>query len=233
MRPSFGDMPAPFRLVSALFAVTAALTIFIGIRADHQGQWLPSVPDSIDQIWTAIDMPIDHLTLARLGHPRALGRQYGNLFQEHVGVNVIAAASIDAFHEPTICMAGYGYSLTAQKYIPLFGPDKPIRAMILRSDTTGQRILLYYWVQDQFGKTTTQSSFRAYQEYGYRLRHGLNATINGRQSCIVRVYTAIRPADLLGRQARRNLDTVSHALYEALRRDNGIGVNPSREEMIP
>ncbi|MES2465028.1 MAG: hypothetical protein V4671_31065, partial [Armatimonadota bacterium] len=74
------------------------------------------------------------------------------------------------------------------------------------------------WVQDQQGATSTQGSFRAYQDYVPRLNLGLRVATESNQSCIIRAYTLIHPADPDGRQARRNLSTVTQALYEALKK---------------
>src|SRR5262249_47098091 len=95
-------------------------------------------------------------------------------------------------------------------------------ALVLRHDASGTRVLLFYWVQDQHGGTSTKSSFRAYQDYLQRVDLGLTATVNGNQRCIVRAYTDISPEDPDGRQARRNLTEVSRALYDPLLHHNGL-----------
>jgi hypothetical protein len=176
------------------------------------------VPNEIARgAWSATDVPLDAKTLSELGTPKVYGRRYTNPFNEHVDAHVIAAASIEAYHEPAFCMAGYGYTQTAQKILYPFGPGKKVRAIILRNNTTEQRVLLYFWVQDQHGSTSTQGSFRAYQDYVPRLNLGLKVAVESNQSCIIRAYTQIHPADPDGRQARRNLDSVAQALYSALK----------------
>jgi hypothetical protein len=178
-------------------------------------------------MWTATDVPLDAKTLSELGTPKVHGRRYTNPFGEHIDSHVIAAASIESYHEPAFCMAGYGFTQTAQKILYPFGSGKPVRAIILRRNTTGERILLYFWVQDQKGATSTQGSFRAYQDYVPRLNLGFKVAVDGDQSCIIRAYTQIHPADPNGRQARRNMNSVAQALYQALKKgSNNTGKAP-------
>jgi hypothetical protein len=223
---------SPFRPLILAFAITTLLALFIGSRLSRQGQWLPPIPDEIARgAWTATEVQIDAKTLAELGTPKVHGRRYTNPFEEYVDAHVIAAASIESYHEPAFCMAGYGYTQTAQKILYPFGPGKKVRAIVLRSNSTGQRILLYFWVQDQHGATSTQGSFRAYQDYVPRMNLGFKVAVNGNQSCIIRAYTQIHPADPDGRQARRNLDSVAQALYEALRKGANDTGAPSKDAL--
>ncbi|MES2465027.1 MAG: hypothetical protein V4671_31060, partial [Armatimonadota bacterium] len=137
------DVHSPFRPLILAFAITTVLALFIGTRLSQQGQWLPPVPNEIVRgAWTATDVQLDAKTLSELGTPKVHGRRYTNPFDEHVDAHVIAAASIESYHEPAFCMAGYGYTQTAQKIVYPFGPGKKVRAIVLRSNTTGQRILL-------------------------------------------------------------------------------------------
>jgi hypothetical protein len=213
------DISSPFRPLIIAFLITTVLALFIATRLGKQGQWLPPIPNEIASgAWTATDVPLDAKTMAELGTPNVYGRRYTNPFDEHIDAHVIAAASIESYHEPAFCMAGYGYTQTAQKILYPFGPGKKVRAIILRNNTTGQRVLLYFWVQDQKGETSTHGSFRAYQDYVPRMNLGLKVAVDGDQSCIIRAYTLIHPADPDGRQARRNLDSVAQALYSALKK---------------
>lgn len=237
MSPGFSDITPDketaknsFRPLIIAFAVTTVLALFIGTRLGQQGQWLPPLPDNIAKgDWSATDVPLDARTLAELGTSKVYGRRYTNAFDEHIDAHVIAAASIESYHEPAFCMAGYGYTQTAQKTLYPFGAGKKVRAIILRNDTSGQRILMYFWVQDQQGGTSTQSSFRAYQDYVPRMKLGFSAALEGDQRCIIRAYTLIHPADPDGRQARRNLDTVSQALYAALKKGGIPDVKPHED----
>ena len=208
---------APLRRLGIVLAVTALIMVFVGIRLSNRGQWLPNAPDQIGA-WTASDMPMSPAALQLLGSPPAYGRRYTNPFSERVEAHIIATASFDAYHEPAICMSGYGFNLTAEKQLPLFGKDKNVRAMILKNETDGQRILMYYWIQYKDGTTSTRGNLRDFRDVFPRLTVGLTTTISGTQNCIVRVYTQVHPADVQGVQARRNMNEVCRALYAELKR---------------
>jgi len=208
----------PFMRLGILIVITALFGLFIGARLELRGQWLPQAPNQIGA-WEATDTPLDDTTVKILGNPKTLGRQYHNPFEEQVQVHVIATASFDAYHEPPVCMAGYGYSLTAETFIPMFGPKNYVRAMILKSDSSGQRVMMLYWIQNEDGTTSGRGNLRNYSDLAPRLKTGVSTATTGQQSVIVRIYTTVNPLDNNGRQARRNLWEVSRGLYEGIKKD--------------
>lgn len=216
-----GVPPAVSRLftqLGAFFAVTALLGLFIGYRMERRGEWLPRVPDQINA-WEAVDTPLDGSTVRTLGGPKTLGREYHNPFDERVVAHVIATASFDAYHEPEWCMTGYGNTLTAETFLPMFGPKNMVRAMVFKSDSGGQRILMLYWVQSEDGSTTGRGNLRTYNDVMPRLKTGFSSAATGKQSVIVRMYTMISPLDMNGQQARRNLWEVARGLYDGIKKD--------------
>jgi len=198
--------------------VTAFLGAFIGIRQQQRGQWLPEIPGQIGE-WTPIDVPLDSTTLQFLSNPKTLGRQYKNLFGEMVDTRVISTESFDAFHEPVICMSGYGYTITAQRFIDLFGPGKPAHAIVLKSEDSGMRILMLYWVQYEDGRTTGAGDLHTYADPLQRFLTGWQTVTDGKQSVVVRAYTMVPPTSENSAQARRNLFFVARGLYEQIRQD--------------
>ncbi|HVK05966.1 MAG TPA: exosortase-associated EpsI family protein [Armatimonadaceae bacterium] len=218
-------MPAPhptvfssFVRLGALLTVTAFLGIFVGCRLEKRGLWLPEVPTEIGA-WTAVDVPLEERTVATLGYPKTLGRQYVNPFDEKVDAHVIAAASFDAYHEPGMCMAGYGFSLTAETFPQVFGAGNKARAMVLKHDETGIRVLMLYWVQYEDGSTTGRGNLRAYGDLMPRLTTGFKAAASGKQSVIVRIYTFVNPNDPNIEQARRNIYGVARGLHKGIEED--------------
>jgi hypothetical protein len=205
-----------FRNLGILLVLTSALSFIITIRLSQRGHWLPKSPDAIGA-WTATDMPIPASTMASLGTPPAYGRSFVNPFNERVEYHVIATASFAAYHEPAMCMAGYGYTMTAEKQLPVFGNKLPVRALILKNDTTKQRVLLYYWVQHQDGSLGDASGMTDHRQALPRIMVGMQDTISGSQSCIVRAYTEIHPSDPMGIQARRNLNEICTTLYNTFK----------------
>ena len=219
-KPSLSMAQLCYRLGFVL-SLTAALVLFIGYRFSQRGKWLPEPPTQIDG-WTAIDMPLSQNAVELLGGAPTKGRRYTNTFNEKVEAHAIATASFDAYQEPSLLQPGSGFSLTAEKRIPLFGKDRYVQAMILKSNNDGQRVLMYYWLQYRDGQTNTRGTLRDYRDVFPRLTVGFHSLTDGQQSCILRAYTQIHPADTLGVQARRNLNEVARGLYESFRQKGSM-----------
>jgi hypothetical protein len=212
---------ARFRSLSILLSATAVCVVLLTIRLAAHDIWFPKVPTTIGD-WTATEVPIPQATLAELGAPPADGYRYTNPFSERVECHVIATATYAAYHEPLICMAGYGFSRTAEQNVPLFGPNKGVRAMILKSDSDGNRLLMYYWIQNRDGTTLNGENVSLHRDLWSRITVSLSKVIWAQPSCIVRAYIQIHPADRLGLQARRNLNEVCLALHSALTKEGEL-----------
>jgi hypothetical protein len=204
-----------FRSLTILFGLTALIVALVTIRLGQRGQWLPEMPGDIGA-WSAADMPLTRSSLQLLGMPPSRGRRYSNLFGEKTEAHVIATATFEAYTEPKIVMAGYGYALTAEKRLPLFDKYGGVRALVLRNDNEGSRILMYYWIQYTDGTTQTRGSLRSYSDLFPRFRLGVNAVMDPKQSVIVRAYTQVHPADRDGLQARRNMNEIARAIHQEL-----------------
>jgi len=211
----------PFTHMAVLLAITAAVGLFSGIRMSQRGQWLPEVPTEIGA-WTGVDVPLESATVKTLGDPKTLGRQYKNPFDETVDAHVVSTETFEAYHEPAMCTSGYGFTQTAQLFTPAFGKNNEARAMVLKHEATGIRILMLYWVQYEDGTTTGMGDTPAFDSPARRFQVGLNTVGSGKQAVIVRVYTRIAPGDVTGAQARRNLYEVSRGLYEGIKKDGKV-----------
>ncbi|MBC7805450.1 MAG: exosortase-associated EpsI family protein [Akkermansiaceae bacterium] len=211
----------PFIHLGAILTVMAVTGIVTGTRMQQRGQWLPEVPNEIGP-WRAIDVPLESTTVKLLGAPKTLGRQYKNPFDEPVDVHVISGESFDAYHEPAMCMSGYGFTLTAQIFPRVFEKDNSARAMVLKHEDSGVRILMLFWVQYEDGSTSGIGDMHAYGDISQRMNVGWNTVMNGKQCVIVRAYTRIAPGDGSGAQARRNLYEVSRGMYKGIKNDGSI-----------
>ena len=209
---------APFLRLICVFCVFAALTLFCAYRLSVRGHWLPTAPLEISRIWEATELPLPPSALAQIGFAPTQGYRYSNLFGERVEAHLISTPTFDAYRDPPICLSGYGYSLTGEKTLPLFGPGKEVRALVLRNDATGDRILMYYWIQYKNGKTLTGNNLRGGQNVFPRFSLGLSSILRSDENCIVRAYTQVHPRDTKGHQARRNLEQICRALYDSLDR---------------
>jgi len=211
----------PFVHLCVILSITAMIGIVSGTRMQKRGQWLPEVPNEKGS-WTGVDVPLESMTVKTLGNPKTLGRQYIDPFEETVDAHVIAAESFDSYHEPAMCMSGYGYTLTAQLFPDVFGGGNRARAMVLKHEDSGIRVLMLYWVQFEDGTTTGIGNLHATADLSQRLMTGWNTVTNGKQCVIVRVYTRVPPGDTNGAQARRNLYEVSRGLYEGIKKDGAL-----------
>ncbi|MBC8135354.1 MAG: exosortase-associated EpsI family protein [Fibrella sp.] len=216
----------PFIRLGAIFTAMAVMGIITGTRMQQRGQWLPEVPNEIGP-WRAIDVPLESTTVKLLGEPKTLGRQYKNPFDEPVDVHIISGESFDAYHEPAMCMSGYGFTLTAQLFPKVFDKDNTARAMVLKHEDSGVRVLMLFWVQYEDGTTSGIGDMHAYADISQRMKVGWNTVMNGKQCVIVRAYTRIAPGDTTGAQARRNLYEVSRGMYQGIKGDGSIWRNRS------
>ncbi len=211
----------PFVHLGAVLSVMAVLGIFTGTRMQQRGEWLPEVPNEIGP-WRAIDVPLESTTVKLLGAPKTLGRQYKNPFDEPVDVHIISGETFDAYHEPAMCMSGYGFTMTAQLFPAVFGPKSPARAMVLKHEDSGVRVLMLFWVQYEDGSTSGIGDMHAYADISQRVKVGWNTVMNGKQCVIVRAYTRLPTGDETGAQARRNLYEVARGLHSSIKSDGSI-----------
>jgi hypothetical protein len=219
---------ALFPRMGVLIAVTAVLGGFASSRFRHAGAWLPSIPNTIGY-WEGADNPPPASMLHLLGDPLALQKDYTNPFsdalREVVVASVVAAGPFENYHDPTVCVTGSGFVLTALKVFPLDGPGGgKVRAMIFKKTGVGRdgkpadaRILMYYWQQNRDGSTDTEARMGNYRDWVARLKTGFGAVVLGHQTCLMRVYQQIAPLDRNGEQAQRNVHEISVALYRALK----------------
>jgi hypothetical protein len=207
----------PFIKIGALIGATAAVGFFSKAQFDHAGQWLPPMPDKIGY-WTGEDEPLAQNTLAALGNPKADGHEYMDPFGEHVEASLVSAGPFENYHDPTVCVTGGGFNLTAKKTFHIDGPRSGLlRAMIFRRGAV--RLLLYYWQQNRDGNTSAEPRMGNFRDILARFETGYGAVVQGHQTVLVRVLTVIGSEDPNGVQAQRNLNEVARAIYHALLED--------------
>ena len=211
--------PKIFKQLSVIIGITAALSIFSQKRLEGAGGWFPGVPDTVGA-WEGANQPVSQSTLAVLGYPRATGREYRNGTGETVMATLVTAGPFENFHDPTVCVGGNGaWEFTAGKEFLLDGPGSaPVRAMIFRRrDDSKTRIIMYYWQQSRDGVTTCEPMMGNFRDLPARLRTGFGAVVLGRQSVLLRIYTAYTESeDSVGLSAQRAVHEISRAYYRAL-----------------
>jgi hypothetical protein len=214
-------VPIPIFKMAVMLTVTVLTAWFATYRIAHAGDWLPTLPDRVG-IWQATETPMPTEMLKLLGGPQALGREYNNLFNEPIQVSVIATNSFDAYHDPTVCVTGNGFTLTGAKVFKIDGPGSgDVRAMIFKHNSTDRgdiRMLMYYWQQSNDGVTGTDPIMGSYRDMIPRFKTGAAAVFKGRKTCLVRIYAPIGQQDPYGEQTQRNVHKVSQAIYRAMKK---------------
>src|SRR5690242_12890190 len=97
-----------FRILGALFGVTALLILLVGLRLAQRGRWLPEVPTEIGGAWTVAEKPLSLTARDQLGFPNTRGWVYSNLFGEKVEVHLISTPSFECYLDPATAMSSYG-----------------------------------------------------------------------------------------------------------------------------
>jgi EpsI family protein len=204
----------PYVRLMVVFLVLAIACIFIDYRLQKAGDWLPAIPETIGY-WTSTARPLQEEELTILGRPKYLSREYTSPVGDPVQVIILAANSMDAYHDPRSCSLGLGYALTAEKVKPLQGAGN-VRAMVFRNGD--KRVIMYYWLQDREGGLSPEGAIR--YDLGARLasiRSVLNTAATGRQTCIVRVHAPVSDTDPRGARARRNVEAIALEICKAMR----------------
>lgn len=190
--------------------------VYMDQRLKRAGDWLPTMPESFG-VWTSTPQKIKEDELAILGHPKYVMRDYTSAFGEHVSMTVVAANSVDAYHDPRVCSVGSGFDVTAERGVELAGKGSTVRAMILKRGD--YRVLMYYWLQNSDGTVETEGSMS--RDLTARIqcyRFVFNTVAAGRETCLVRVSALIPPSDTQGVQTRRNVTELSRAIYTSLKK---------------
>jgi Protein of unknown function (DUF3485) len=218
--------PRAFAKMTAIIAVASALSLFSQKRLEWAGGWFPPVPDNVGT-WEGTQQPVAQDTLALLGFPRALQRVYSNGTGDSVLATLVTAGPFENFHDPTVCVGGSGsWEFTALKEFLIDGlGTAPVRAMIFRRrDNPKLRIIMYYWQQSRDGATTCEPMMGNYRDFPARLRTGFGAVVLGRQSVLLRIYTAYsEDEDPEGLNAQRGVHTISKAYYHSLIKEGKEG----------
>jgi hypothetical protein len=191
-----------------VFALLASLLVY---RMGRNSEWLLTAPLTAGP-WEAIETPLSQDFLLRLAMPKNHGVTFRNPLDEQIECQIIAPNSFEAFREPEIFTQ---FQISAQRSIPLFGPDKPVRAWVLKVPNQDFRILCYAWLQSARGKTTIFGTRGMKPGIMDRFTIGWASVVREEPICLVRLYSRIAPSDTNAVLARRNLELVARKLYDA------------------
>lgn len=201
-----------YQQMGVVLSVGALACLALNSRLSHTSGWLITPPIQIGTVWTAVDTPLSADVTGPLGSPEAVGYEYRSPLDEKIYFQAFAPTGFESYREPT----SFGiFSISAQRQLNLFGPDKPVRAWVLRQPSSPLRVIMYAWLQDKQGHTRIFGSRGMQQGLVERLNIGTQQLQNNSSWCLIRLYTTVPALDINGVQARRNLETVAQAIYKS------------------
>lgn len=160
------------------YAVLAAAIMFIatcvcGYRQHQQVQaqsaWMPIAPLQIGRYKTQL-VDVDAAFLALVGKPKAKLYEYKSPGASDIVMTVVNGAHLDAYHDPTICMAQGDFVYKGLLTPP---PGLLVRRLEFASQSRpSHRLILDYWEQDRDGGIETAAKMG-------RLKHLPNMILKG------------------------------------------------------
>ena len=190
--------------------IVALFTIGISLRNSNHTDWLLEPPISLGA-WSLTQTSLSDEFLGKLTHPKSLGFEYNNPLDEKISGQLISPHSFEAYREPDDFQK---FHISAQRSLPLFGSDKPLRAWILKTEPSQRRLLVYSWLQTPQGATYLYGTRGLHQSLMDRLYLSGMGLMRTEPQCLVRLYMPISPSDKNGLQARKSLDAIAQALYQ-------------------
>ena len=161
------------------YAVLAAAIMFIatcvsGYRQHQQVQaqsaWMPIAPLQIGRYKTRL-VDVDAAFLSLVGKPKAKLYEYKAPGASDIVMTVVNGAHLDAYHDPTICMAQGDFVYKGQLKAP---PGLLVRRLEFASQSRpSHRLILDYWEQDRDGGIETAAKMGRLKHLPNRILKGL------------------------------------------------------------
>ena len=197
----------------------AAVSVLLSYLMHRNVEWLASAPPQLG-VWEAVETPLTGLAKEQLGNPRVTSLEYRNPLDERLTCQLIALRSFEAYREPYPLNM---MSITAQRQLLLFGPDKPVRAWVLKNKRNGIRVLVYAWLHYRSGNTRVFGASGMHQGNWDRLVLGWQQVTDSEAPCLIRLIAIIPSNDTHAAQTRRSMEEVAQGLYAANTRQGGGG----------
>ena len=223
----FGDhrrkkQPLQSQSGSLDYAVLAAgimviATYVCGYRQHQQVQaqsaWMPIAPLQIGRYKTRL-VDVDAAFLALVGKPKAKLYEYRSPGAPDIVMTVVNGAHLDAYHDPTICMAQGDFV-----YKGLFKP--PPGLLVRRLEFASQsrpshRLVLDYWEQDRDGGIGTAAKMGRLKHLPNRIIKGLGQLSTTPPVVIIRAQVECDGSKACAR-AENALSVISRNVQTAIR----------------
>ena len=160
---------------AAFLAALLSLVVLISGSLQHrqvqaQSTWMPIAPLQIGQYQTRL-VDVNAEFLALVGKPVAKLYEYKAPRNPNIVMTVVNGAHLDAYHDPTICMAQGDFVYRGQLSTP---PGLSVRRLEFASQSRpSQRLILDYWEQDKDGGIETAAKMGRLKHLPNRILKGL------------------------------------------------------------
>lgn len=191
--------------------VIAVVSGLLLSRMQRPVVWLASAPPQIG-VWEAVETPLSGMVMNQLSNPKISAWEYRNPLDERLTCQLIAPHSFEAYREPYPLNL---MTITAQRQVLPFGPNKPVRAWVLKNKKNGVRVLVYSWLHYRSGNTRLFGVGGIHQGNWDRLVLGWERVFESEPPCLVRLIAIIPSMDTQGTQTRRSLEEVARGIYLA------------------
>jgi hypothetical protein len=172
--PKVNNSGFPFDY-GALFAALLSIGVLTAGYIQHrqvqaQSTWMPIAPLQIGQYKTRL-VDVDAEFLALVGKPKAKLYDYKSAGAANIVMTVVNGAHLDAYHDPTICMAQGDFVYKGQLATP---PGLSVRRLEFASQSRpSHRLILDYWEQDKDGGIETAAKMGRLKHLPNRILKGL------------------------------------------------------------
>jgi hypothetical protein len=163
--------------------VAIATTQAKQVRA--QANWMPIPPLAIAG-YLATEEPFGIQYREMIGNPKGSIYVYRLANAPEVALTIVSGAHLDAYHDPTVCMAQGDFTYVGK--LDSKGRGK-VRRMLFRSVTdTNRRIIMDYWEQEQNGHIETMSKMGRVRNLPSRILKGIRQVMGGSPTVIIRLH---------------------------------------------
>jgi hypothetical protein len=164
--------------------------------------------------YLATEEPFGNQHREMIGNPRGSIYIYKLANAPEVALTIVSGAHLDAYHDPTVCMAEGDFTFARQ--LQSKGSAK-VRRMLFRSTATPQkRIIMDYWEQEQSGHIETMSKMGRVRNLPSRILKGIRQVMGGSPTVIVRLDSTCT-SDEACKAVEEKLDTFSENIQQNLK----------------
>ncbi len=202
-----------------LIAAIPVMAIIIAVATSQakqvraQANWMPIPPLAIAR-YRATEVPFGVQYREMIGNPKGNIYIYKQPNAPEVALTIVSGAHLDAYHDPTVCMAQGDFTYVGQ--LPSKGSAK-VRRMLFRSVASPERrIVMDYWEQEQSGHIETMSKMGRVRNLPSRILKGVRQVLGGSPTVIIRLHSTCS-TDEACTAIQEQLDTFGENIQQNLK----------------